>query len=201
MEPTLDFRKPNEAYKFLFGKDLSERQKEHIAKLCAIYQIKPDNIDILRDIINSGYIEQTENILQHMNTVAKNVAISSMSIETSIKNFENMSTSFLFRLDEKNNGYCHAIDEKNDVFVGKIKTQAVLAAKYFWGAISSNMQDYEKISLNEVNKTLQNSIKTNLDLAFNKMNSSKQSEIKIIIISSGLTILFMAVLWYFFMRP
>jgi hypothetical protein len=201
MEPTLDFSKPNEAYKFLFGNDLSERQKEHIAKLCAIYQIRPDNVDILRDVVNSGYIEQTERILHHMNNVAKNISISSMAIEHAIRNYENMSTSFLFRLDEKNNEHYAVIDEKHSVFVNKIKAQSVVAAKYFWGAISKNMTEYERISLNEINKNMNQAINKNLSSAFDKIKQESRSHLITVMVSSGVTASVMMLAWYVFLRP
>jgi len=77
---TLDLSKARQAYTFLFGDDLSESQIDHLTKLCAIYQVKPDNLDIIRDIVNSGYIKQTENVLAIINNIIKKADTVSVSI-------------------------------------------------------------------------------------------------------------------------
>ena len=176
MAETLDLSKPREVYSFLYGEHLTPEQEAHIIKICAIYQIRPDNVDVLRDIINSGYIRQAERLLGQMQEVTRSSGLSVKTASEMAGNVERMLTEAIPRLEEH-----------NQVFLDQVKKQAVGATKHFWAAISRHMVEYEQISLYQINGRIDAAVVASFEDLQKRAGERARGQVKAIAVTSLLT--------------
>lgn len=134
---TLDLTKPCEAYRMLFGAEMDDRQKQHVINLCAIYQIRPDNVEILHNVINSGYLKQSEEIFAQINDVGNKIE------------------SLMQENDNRNNSYLNDAAVRQTMFLTQFADTGKGAAHNFWEKVLTSLVQFEdkaKIRLEDVIK-------------------------------------------------
>lgn len=132
---TLDLTKPCEAYRMLFGTDMDDSQKQHVITLCAIYQIRPDNVEILHNVINSGYLRQSKEIFAEINEVANKI------------------DSMMQENDTRNNGFAEDVVMKQTDFLTQFSDTGKDAAHGFWEKMVNSLGEFEgkaKIRLEDI---------------------------------------------------
>lgn len=169
---TLDLTKPREAYRFLFGEDLAPSQEDHIVKLCAIYQIRPDNVDILREVINSGYIRESEQILGKMADLMSEFGESVRAFSQLADHIESVGKEV--KGDLKRGG---------EAFGQTITAQSVKASQAFWESISRQVGEYEKITLDQVTARIDATVAKSLAAAETRLVARAESKVRAVAIA------------------
>lgn len=170
-------------------KTLPPDDVNRLLKMATIYKIDLESPEWIPFALSQSTLIRLTRVIKDINQVTE-------TAKENRRQMENMFSALICRIDEKFGEHMLVFDEKKDDFSKKVRVSGVLGAKHFWGEITKNVGEYQKISMSEINTHMNNSLARLIADATKKLQQERDYKFMLVLQTAVFTALIVMLILY-----